>query len=110
MSKIIITIQQDTETQEQITGIDGKVTLETFMSLTATSILGMLHQTLDQAKAEEKADLKEYLFDQSNELFSSILNAFAPEIELRPDITEEAILRAELEIHKENKTKLEVIK
>lgn len=98
-----------TITEKQLE-IEGEVSLERFMELTATYQLQMMNNILEDAPEEHKQQIKEFIFDQTNQLFSAVLDNFAPDIELRPDITEEAILKAELELHKKNKTTLDVIR
>lgn len=68
-------------------------TLHQVTSILLSTLLEAMHQSLN--KATNKQDTKEYIFDQVNMAMSETLNRFAPDIELRPDITEEAI--AELE-------------
>ena len=76
--------------------LEGEVTLESFMELTATCQLQMLNQSLANVPEEKKQEFKEHVFDQVNFLYSAILNNFAPEIEMHPDLTTEAMLEAEV--------------
>lgn len=53
----------------------------------------------DTSKTEEDvAKVKEAVYDLYNAQASDLLHTFAPEIELRPDLTVDAIMRAENEI------------
>jgi len=51
--------------------------------------------------AEQNNKFKEDLYDAYNQACSSVLFQFAPEFEMRPDLTVEAIARAQEEILKE---------
>lgn len=79
------------------------LTLPDAMQALCTAACSMLRQThqhisekLPEGIASEK--VKEDLYDLANLMFSNVLSQFAPEIEMRPDLTCEAILRAENEI------------
>lgn len=65
---------------------------EEFINLTLTSQLNLFNALVKQG-----AD-KAMLYDMYNEAASAFLSTFAPEIERRPDLTEEAILKAENEL------------
>jgi hypothetical protein len=55
--------------------------------------------------------VKEDLYDMYNAAASNTLNIFAPDIEMRPHLTAQAILEAENKIINEGKApKLEVVK
>jgi hypothetical protein len=51
-------------------------------------------------------ELKEDMYDTMNIAFSNALDMFAPEIEARPNLTAEAIYRAQQELLKEDMLKL----
>lgn len=60
-----------------------------------TGTLNMFNQTVQNAPKDIQTKVKEELYDMFNKGASAFLEAFAPEIELRPDLTAEAILQAE---------------
>lgn len=64
--------------------------LEDTLLLLGSAFLHILNRA-----AETTPKDKEILYDSANALFSNILQSFAPEIEMRPDLTVEAILEAE---------------
>lgn len=74
------------------------------INLTCNAVLSVMNNTVNDAPEELKQDIKEHLFDLFNETASVVLAQFAPDIPLRPDITEEAIL--ELELKKAHESKM----
>lgn len=64
-------------------------------------VLHMMQQFLEAVPEVHQEQTKEIIYNSMNEHFSSILESFAPEYELRPDLTVEAIMRAEDEIMSE---------
>ena len=83
---------------------DGKVklsmrenlNLEDFLQVIQTGILSAMNSIVAAAENEEEA--KAVLYDTYNLACSRTLEAFAPEYELRPHLTTEAILRMENKI------------
>jgi hypothetical protein len=73
-----------------------------YINITLTTQMNLFNHLVDNAPEDAKTKLKEDLYDLFNEAASAFLAAFAPEIELRPDLTAEAILKAENEILDEN--------
>lgn len=71
---------------------------EDLVNLTLSATLAMFNTIANDAPEDQKQDVKEYLFNMFNISASALLAQFAPDIELRPDITEEAILIQELKI------------
>jgi len=94
--------------------LSGEVTVEDLILMCNTVILGAMKQTVenyskvlqasvigpvqDQALTGKLRELKEMLYDFYNVNASVLLSNFAPELELRPDLTEQAILKAENEL------------
>lgn len=72
------------------------VSLPDFLQIVQTGILTALNSFLDSADNKEQA--KQELFDLYNTACSNTLHYFAPEYDLHPDLTAEAILKAENEI------------
>lgn len=74
---------------------DG-VTVNEVTEVLFTALLGMYRSSAEKAENPEEAT--EHLYDYFNAMASSFLEAFAPEIELRPDLTTQAILEMENDI------------
>lgn len=71
------------------------------MELTLQLQIQAMSQFIEQVPEEEREEVKKDLYNKYNEGASALLETFAPEYELRPDLTAEAILRAENEIIEE---------
>lgn len=69
-----------------------------YINITLAAQLNMFNDILRRADEEEREHTRGELYDMYNLAASAFLKAFAPEFELRPGLTEEAILRAENEI------------
>jgi len=95
MKQLIITLTDDNELKVQAS---HPLNPQELTDLTLSTILAMFNQATSDAPEPQKQEVKEYLFNMFNYAASALLAQFAPDIELRPDITEEAILRHELEI------------
>lgn len=86
----------------------GPVTLEDMIQVTMTGLLGAMNTLLKAAKSdEEREQLKGYIYDRFNIAVSRTLEIFAPELELRPSLTTDAIIKAENELLKEEIAKAE---
>ena len=72
-----------------------------YINITLAAQLNIFNDILNNAKEEDRERTRDELYDMYNLAASAFLKAFAPELELRPDLTEEAILRAENEILEE---------
>lgn len=72
------------------------VPLPDFIQVVQTGILYALNSFLESADNKEQA--KEELYNLYNTACSNTLHYFAPEFDLRPGLTAEAILRAENDI------------
>lgn len=81
----------------------GEVTLEKLTQILFTVQLASMNQILDQAHADDREKVKGYLYDALNQAASRTLEQFAPEYELRPNLTAKAILEAENNIVLENR-------
>lgn len=80
------------------------LSLPDFLQVVQTGLLTALNSFLESADNKEKA--KQELFDLYNTACSNTLHYFAPEYDLHPDLTAQAILRAENEIIDEEYRKL----
>ena len=86
----------------------GPMTLEDMFQATMTGLLGAMNTLLKVAKSdEEREQLKGYIYDRFNIAASRTLEIFAPELELRPSLTTDAIIKAENELLKEEIAKAE---
>lgn len=76
------------------------ITTDDLIQTLNTVILSAMQKTMQHPKlsTEHSDALRNYLFDVYNESASSLLAVFAPSKDLRPDITEEAILQLEKKI------------
>lgn len=61
-------------------------------------LLHVMNKFQENAPEEHKEVTKQLIYDTMNEHFTVILEKFAPEFELRPDLTVDAIAKAEHEI------------
>lgn len=93
--KITITLDNHNQVHTQLS---KSVSIPVYINTCLTSILATMNQAVAAAPPELRQQLKEHLFDSFNEAASSLLASFAPDIDLRPDITEEAILQLELQL------------
>lgn len=90
--------------------IEGPLNFENLVLLTNTVVLNAMQQTVEAFQAaltednipktsteydQKVAELKGMLYDFYNVNASTLLQKFAPELELRPDISAEAILKTE---------------
>ena len=79
-----------------------------YVNITLAAQLNIFNDILNNAKEEDRDEVRGELYDMYNLAASAFLKAFAPDLELRPDLTEEAIMRAENEILKEKAEQVSV--
>lgn len=78
------------------------------LQLVCSCVAGVAGEILAKAESEEeRAKIEEELFDTSNLAFSNCLAVAFPTQELRPDLTEEAIMEAENKILAERAAEME---
>jgi hypothetical protein len=78
------------------------------LQLTCSCVAGVAKDIKARAKdSDEAKKVADELFDTANLAFSNCLAHAFPEQELRPDLTEEAILKAENEILAERAAEIE---
>jgi hypothetical protein len=82
------------------------LTLHVLNSYTIAANGGQLPEKPSKAQLNQFMAIKEQIYQAYNEAASAVLEMYAPEFELRPDITTEAIQRAEEEIINERFNKL----
>ena len=94
-----LTIELNEETNQISTHIDKPTQIDDMMTILFTIQLEVLKSTLENAKEshteEQIKAIKEDLYDKYNAGASNVLYLFAPDEELRPDLTVEAMKEAE---------------
>lgn len=80
----------------------GNPTLDEAMRMLFTSALSIMKSAQANAPEGKHQQVTEMIYDSFNESASATLEMFAPDKELRPDITMEAIKRQEEIIMKEH--------
>lgn len=84
------------------------LTFADVLQLTCSCVAGVAGNVLAKAEsAEEREKIEAELFDIANLSFSNCLAHAFPTQELRPDLTEEAILKAENDILSERAAEIE---
>lgn len=89
-----ITIQLNDQNQMKIK-TQNPISFEDLLQITQTALLGHAKAVLQTAPPEDEEKVKGWFYDLMNQAFSRTLEFFAPEYELRPDLTAQAILEAE---------------
>lgn len=77
----------------------GDIDFATFMQMMATALLEVMRNTREEISKKAKEEKREEvynqieadIYDSVNIAISNVLSMFAPDIEMRPDLTEEAI-------------------
>lgn len=95
MNKITITLNDKNQVEIKT---QGPLTFEELIQITQTVILGQANSIIDKVPNDEKTEAKEALYDMMNQAFSRTLEFFAPEFEVNPGLTAQAILEKENEI------------
>lgn len=95
-----IILELDEATNQVSIKNEGKVRIEDALGITLTAQLAIMRDVLERSKAngatkEELQTIKEDLYDKFNAGASNILYLFAPDEELHPDLTVEAMKAAE---------------
>lgn len=81
----------------------GNIDIDLLLQMLCTAALGSMNNIISQIPEETKEEAKALVYDQANMAFSRTLEAFAPEYELRPNLTAQAILEAENRIIMEDR-------
>lgn len=91
------TIMQDGE--EKLQATVKNVTFTKLLQILLPFLVSKAKEVLVKARQDQpdqnEEDLKLAMYDMMNIAFSNALSMFAPEIEARPDLTEDAILKAQ---------------
>lgn len=103
-SRIIITTTQDGQLDIALADVTA---FPQFVQELFTGLLAMMTQTANRANADNREEAVQEIYDMVNNAASNVLSLFAPEIDMRPTITTEALLRAENEIMREVVEKFE---
>lgn len=74
------------------------IALPDLMLVLLTGLLQAMQTTVSRAPEEDRQAIKEDIYDMFNQGASNVLTHFAPDIEMRPDLTAQAILEKENEI------------
>jgi hypothetical protein len=82
-------------------------TLTDAVLILLNGILHLANRSLMRVPDEMKLETKKQMYDMLNLRFSGVLETFAPEFELRPNLTEAAILKAENEILQDEMSKMQ---
>lgn len=95
-----LTIELNEETKQLTTSIDKGIRIDDMMTVLFTIQLEIMKNFLSQvassgATEEQLQTLKEDLYDKYNAGASNVLYLFAPDEELHPDLTVEAMKEAE---------------
>jgi len=93
-----ITIETIAETKEFRIGHEGELYFPEMVLTLSNSILYYANEFLNAVPTEAQPQIKAQMYDLMNEKFSALLEHFAPEFELRPTLTEEALLQAENQV------------
>lgn len=106
--KITVELTKDATIKTTTT---NTIPFNTLNNMLLTAVLSAMNAIMEQARRDhlpykQKQELKEYLFDEFNMAASTLLATFAPDIELRPDLTEEAILEMELQLANDKMSKM----
>lgn len=75
--------------------LHGEFNLEDVLNLCFSAQLHFMRSTLSTVPEEHREEAKGRFFDIYNESASKLLEMFAPELEIHPGLTAEAILKAE---------------
>ena len=98
MEKIIITSEEKGISMQ----VEGNPNITILLNMLLTVAGGAMKQAIGAAPKEVKKQLSEMLYDSFNEAASVVLTDLIPDKDMRPDLTNEAILRAQDEIMKEH--------
>lgn len=95
-----IIIELDESTNQISINAEGNIKVDDALGITLTAQLAIMRDVLEKSKAngatkEELQTIKEDLYDKFNAGASNILYLFAPDEELHPDLTVEAMKAAE---------------
>jgi hypothetical protein len=76
----------------------GELHFEDAINTLTTAMLFYMNQFTKNVKEEHQEHVRQTVYDFANDRFTQVLEMYAPEFELRPHLTTEAIMKAENEI------------
>ena len=76
---------------------------EDFLQVVQTAVLSAMNSLLESVPEEDQESVKKGIYESYNVAASHTLELFAPDFELRPDLTTQAILEAENKIIEEGR-------
>jgi hypothetical protein len=85
----------------------GHLTISDAFLMLANGSLQFARQAMTHAPKGEEEKIKSTMYDMMNLRFSAVLENFAPEYELRPGLTAEAIMKAENELLQDEMSKVQ---
>jgi hypothetical protein len=83
------------DNQVKLSFKDKSLNLSELIQVTCTGILCAMKSVVESAPEDQRQQVMEDLYDLYNAAASNTLAYFAPEIEMRPHLTSQAILDAE---------------
>ena len=105
-NKIVITIKDGTVS----TNYDKPMDAGDALIALATASLAVMNTLVSQVPEDEKEACTNAMYDAYNIVASNVLTQFAPHLELRPNLTTQAILEAENKIIDEHYKKAQKAK
>jgi len=76
----------------------GDLHFEDAMNMLTTAMLFYMNQFTKNVPRDQQEAVIQTVYDFANDRFTQVLELYAPELELRPHLTTEAIMKAENEI------------
>lgn len=97
MESVTITTEYNEQNEVRVQ-VSRQINFEEIMQVTFSGVLALMNTLLENVPEEDRPGAKEELYDMLNIAASNALSVFAPEIEMRPNLTVDAIMKAENEI------------
>lgn len=101
MSKTITITANDNNTASL--KMSEPIALDDMLTMLLSSAHAMMNDVVAHAPEDKKTECRGVLYDFFNVAASSLLQRFAPEMELRPNLTAKAIMEAENRIIMEDR-------
>ena len=91
-------VTQYNEKNEVRVKTSREANFEEILQVSFSGTLALMYDLLAKVPEEDRTEAKGELYDMLNIAASNALSVFAPEIEMRPNLTVDAIMKAEDEI------------